>query len=67
MKKIVSFVLALSLVMSLAAVAMAGSVEYIAAPYDANEVDPRTTYVEPVYYENEDGPTIGVTFNGVIV
>ena len=40
MKKIVSFLLALSMVASMAAVAMAENVEYIAAPYDANEVDP---------------------------
>ena len=67
MKKIVSFLLALSMVASMAAVAMAENVEYIAAPYDANEVDPTQTYLEPKYYENENGPTIGVTTVGVIV
>lgn len=67
MKKLVCFLLALSMVVSLAAVAMAGEVSYIEAPYNADEIDPRVTYVEPQYYENEDGPTIGVTFNGVIV
>lgn len=67
MKKIVSFLLALSMVASMAAVAMAENVEYIAAPYDANEVDPTQTYLEPKFYENENGPTIGVTTVGVIV
>ncbi len=41
--------------------------EYIAAPYtiDASLQGP-TEYLEPVFYENEDGPTIGVTLVGVI-
>lgn len=67
MKRIVSFLMALTLVLSLAAVAGAEGVEYIAAPYNAAEVDPTVTYVEPVYYANENGPVIGVTYVGVIV
>ena len=43
-----------------------GGAEYIPAPYNAEEVDPTKTYLEPVYYENENGPTIGVTTVGVI-
>lgn len=39
--------------------------EYIAAPYTAGSEAP-TEYVEPVFYENEGGPTISVTYVGVI-
>lgn len=39
--------------------------EYIAAPYTAGTESP-TTYVEPVFYENADGPTVSVTYVGVI-
>ncbi len=55
------------LVMSLVPTAFAEGVEYIPAPYDPNTVDPTVTYLEPVFYQNEDGPTIGVTTVGVIV
>lgn len=40
---------------------------YIAAPYsleDGETVD--SQFLDPVYYENENGPTIGVTLLGVI-
>lgn len=67
MKRFVSLLLALTLALSLASVAMAGSAEYIAAPYDPNTIDPTVTYLEPAFYENENGPTIGVTTVGVIV
>ena len=41
---------------------------YIPAPYELEEGDSiRDAYLEPVYYENEGGPTIGVTTCGVIV
>jgi len=66
MKRIVSILAALALVMSLLPVAFAED-SYIPAPYDPNEIDPKVTYMEPVYYENENGPTIGVTTVGVIV
>lgn len=40
----------------------------IPAPYTASSVDELTAaFLEPVYYENENGPTIGVTLLGVIV
>ena len=39
---------------------------YIAAPYTAGDEIPEE-YVEPVFYYNEDGPTISVTYVGVIV
>ncbi len=67
MKRIVSFLAALMLVLSLLPAALAAEDGYIAAPYDPNEVDPRVTYLEPVLYQNENGPTIGVTTVGVIV
>ncbi|MBQ7520403.1 MAG: glycoside hydrolase family 3 protein, partial [Clostridia bacterium] len=66
MKRIVSILAALALVMSLLPVAFAED-GYIPAPYDPNEVDPTVTYLEPAFYENENGPTIGVTTVGVIV
>ncbi len=46
----------------------AAASDYIAAPYaiDAEMYGP-TEYLDPVFYENEDGPTIGVTLVGVIV
>ena len=40
---------------------------YIAAPYTADASAIPTEYVAPVFYENEDGPTISVTYTGVIV
>lgn len=67
MKRIVCFLLALALTASMASVALAGDQDYIAAPYDPATVDPTVTYLEPAFYENEDGPTIGVTTVGVIV
>ena len=40
---------------------------YIPAPYTVNSVDELTAqFLEPKYYENENGPTIGVTLLGVI-
>lgn len=46
-----------------------GTVEdgYIPAPYTADASQTPTEYVAPVFYQNEDGPTISVTYNGVIV
>ena len=67
MKRIISFLAALMLVMSLIPAAFAAEDGYIAAPYDPNEVDPTATYLEPAFYANENGPTIGVTTVGVIV
>lgn len=40
---------------------------YIPAPYTADASQTPTEYVAPVFYQNEDGPTISVTYNGVIV
>ena len=41
---------------------------YIPAPYTVSSEDELTAeFLEPVFYENEDGPTIGVTLLGVIV
>ena len=66
MKRIISILAALALVMSLVPAVMAED-SYIPAPYDPNEADPTVTYLEPAFYENENGPTIGVTTVGVIV
>lgn len=41
---------------------------YIPAPYELEEGEAiNDLYLEPVYFKNEDGPTIGVTTCGVIV
>ena len=41
---------------------------YIPAPYTVSSEDELTAkFLDPVFYENEDGPTIGVTLLGVIV
>lgn len=41
---------------------------YIPAPYTVSSEDELTAqFLEPVFYENADGPTIGVTLLGVIV
>ncbi len=66
MKRIVSLLVSLALILSLAPAAFAED-SYIPAPYDPNEVDPTVTYLEPVFYANENGPAIGVTTVGVIV
>ena len=66
MKRIVSILATLALILSLAPAAFAED-SYIPAPYDPNAVDPTATYLEPAFYENENGPTIGVTTVGVIV
>ena len=67
MKRIISILATLALLITLFPAAIAEGENYIPAPYDANEVDPTATYLEPVFYENENGPTIGVTTVGVIV
>ena len=67
MKRILSTIMVAAMLLSMMPAALAESgAEYIAAPYNAAEVDPTVTYLEPVYYENENGPTIGVTTVGAI-
>ena len=68
MKKAVSVVTAMTMAMSLTSVAFAeDGAEYIAAPYTVEEgIECPTEYLAPVFYENADGPTIGVTLVGVI-
>ena len=68
MKRIVSLLTALALVLSMAPATMAeGAAQTIAAPYaiDEGQTGP-TEYLAPVFYENENGPTIGVTLVGVL-
>ncbi len=71
-KKTVSVLCALALTASLAPAALAeeeaASADYIPAPYEIDaEMQGPTEYLDPVFYENENGPTIGVTLVGVIV
>ena len=69
MKKAVSVMTATAMAASLTATAFAeeSASEYIAAPYTVEEgVECPTEYLAPVFYENADGPTIGVTLVGVI-
>ncbi|MBQ8092958.1 MAG: glycoside hydrolase family 3 C-terminal domain-containing protein [Clostridia bacterium] len=66
MKRMLSLLIALTMLVSLFPASLAEGVTYIPAPYDPANVDPTKTYLEPVYYENENGPTIGVTTVGVI-
>ncbi len=67
MKRILCLLAALTLVMSLLPSALAVEDGYLPAPYDPNQADPTATYLEPVFYQNENGPAIGVTTVGVIV
>ena len=69
MKKAVSVMTATAMAASLTATAFAeeSASEYIAAPYTVEEgVECPAEYLAPVFYENADGPTIGVTLVGVI-
>jgi beta-glucosidase len=68
MKQAVSVATALTMAMSMVSAASAETAaEYIAAPYTLEEgIECPTEYLAPVFYENEDGPTIGVTLVGVI-
>lgn len=68
MKRILSLAVAASMLLSAipAMAETATEATYIPAPYNAEEVDPTKTYLEPVFYQNENGPTIGVTTVGVI-
>lgn len=67
MKRILSAIIVAAMLLSMVPAALGESgTAYIPAPYNAAEVDPTATYLEPVFYENENGPTIGVTTVGVI-
>ncbi len=67
MKRILSALVACAMLLSLVPASLAESgVEYIPAPYDPAQVDPTKTYLEPAFYQNENGPTIGVTTVGVL-
>ncbi len=65
MKRILSLIIACAMMLSMVP-AMAEGVEYIAAPYTVAEGTITDAYLEPVYYENENGPTISVTQVGVL-
>ena len=65
MKNFLRAALAAAMLLSMVPACLAESgAEYIAAPYNAAEVDPTVTYLAPVYFVNEHGPTIGVTTDG---
>ena len=66
MRRFISLFAVIALLVSLCPAVLADGDNYIPAPYDPAEVDPTVTYMEPVFYENENGPTIGVTTVGVI-
>lgn len=66
MKRMISLLIALTMLVSIFPASLAESAAYIPAPYNPAEVDPTVTYLEPAFYENENGPTIGVTTVGVI-
>ena len=66
MKRFISLLAALALVLGMVPASFAKD-SYIPAPYDPNAVDPTVTYMEPAFYQNENGPTIGVTTVGVLV
>ena len=68
MKRMLSMIMAIAMLMSMVPTAFAEEASYIAAPYAVDaELQGPTEYLDPVFYENEDGPTIGVTLVGVIV
>ncbi len=67
MKRIMSLLAILALLVSITPAAVADGSEYIAAPYtieDGQSIE--DAVLTPVFYENADGPTIGVTVVGVI-
>lgn len=67
MKRILSFAIALLMVLSMVPAVGETGVEYIPAPYTVAEGAKITdVYFEPVIYENENGPDIGVTLLGVL-
>lgn len=68
MKKMLSLILAAAMLMSLVPASFAEAVTYIASPYAIDEaLQGPTEYLDPIFYENENGPRIGVTYVGVIV
>ncbi len=67
MKRFLSLAIALMMVLSIVPAMAESSVEYIAAPYTIDEgANIYDNYLEPKYYANENGPTIGVTTTGVL-
>lgn len=66
MKRFLSLAIALMMVLSMVP-AMAEGVEYIPAPYTLAEGENiYDKYLEPKYFENENGPTIGITTVGAL-
>ncbi len=65
MKRILSLMIAAIMLLGMVPAMAEGGVEYIPAPYTVDGAI-HTTYLEPVYYTNENGPTIGVTTVGVL-
>ena len=68
MKRMISLMAALALLMTMvSSVSLADEASYIPAPYSLDdELAGPKEYLEPVFYENADGPTIGVIYVGVI-
>ncbi len=66
MKRFLSLIIAAAMILSMVP-AMAEGIEYIPAPHTVAEgAAISDSYLEPVYYENENGPTISVTLVGVL-
>ena len=66
LKNLIAIFAAIAMSCTLPVSASAENTGYIPAPYDPTITDPSVQYLQPVFYENENGPTIGVTTVGVI-
>ncbi len=68
MKRILSLVIAAMMLLGMIpAMAEESAVEYIPAPYTVTDLDSANdAYFVPVVYQNENGPSIGVTMVGVL-
>ena len=67
MKRILSLLIAAMLLLGMVPAMAESAVEYIPAPYTVADLESANdAYFPPVVYENENGPTIGVTMVGVL-
>lgn len=67
MKRFLSLAIALMMVLSMVPAMAESAVEYIPAPYTLAEGENiYDKYLEPKYFENENGPTIGITTVGAL-
>ncbi|MBR3763061.1 MAG: glycoside hydrolase family 3 C-terminal domain-containing protein [Clostridia bacterium] len=67
MKRILSLLIAAMLLLGMVPAMAESAVEYIPAPYTVADLESANdAYFPPVVYENENGPSIGVTMVGVL-